>query len=446
MNWRKWWQGRPMEPFEGDGMDRGIGRYVAGLQAFSSSEYRLFAIMFVLSNAGLWTLRVGISWLIWRITESTLWLGALAFAEFISLVLCSAAAGGLTDRYGARRITLLTELSILLIACALSVLSMFRLITAELLFLLAFGIGIASAVNQPTQLSWFPALLASKAHIGSATTINNLGFNAARFVGPAVAGAMIIQWSVSAVFAAAAVLTLAAVIVISRIAPSKGATQPPAKSDFWQHTKDGYEYVISHPRIRIIFILVGCTAVSARGVPELAPAIADLFFRNSSAGFSALISAAGLGSIASGIWNIGRNKRQLPDTANLVLAFSFLMAFSVALLCLSSNFWSGLFSFFLLGFCITATAINAQTIIQTVVAQEYRGRVNALYYLVFRSGTALGAVLMATASASIGLEVTLLAGALLCFLAWLSLRRTVTGLFASSTTLEATRKINEENS
>lgn len=402
-------------------MDRGVGRYVAGLQAFSSSDYRLFAIMYVLSNAGLWTLRIGISWLIWNMTQSTFWLGAIAFAEFIPLVLYSAAAGGLADRFDARRITLLAELSIMLIASALSILSVYQLLTAELLILLAFGIGIASAISQPTQLSWFPALLASKAHIGSATNINNLGFNAARFVGPAVAGAIIVQWSVSAVFAAATVLYLTAVMIISRIVPGKGTTQRTIKSDFFQHTKDGYKYVITNLRIRFIFILVGCTALGARGVPELAPAIAGLFFGKSSAGFSALISAAGLGSIASGIWNIGRDKSQLPDTARRLLAFSSLMALSVALLCLTSSFWIGMLSFFLLGFCVTVTAINAQIIIQTLVAHEYRGRVNALYYLIFRGGTALGALLMASASASVGLKVTLLAGALLCLFVWLAL-------------------------
>lgn len=213
----------------------------------------------------------------------------------------------------------------MLIACPLSVLRVFQLLTAELLILLAVGIGIASAVSQPTQLSWFPTLLASNTHIGSATNINNLGFNAARFVGPAVAGAILIQWSVSAVFAIAALSYLAAVIVISRIAPAKGATQRREQPGSLQHTKDGYQYVISRPRIRLIFILVGCTAVGARGVPELAPAIADLLFGNSSTGFSALISAAGLGSIASGIWNIGRDKSQLPDAARRLLAFSFLM-------------------------------------------------------------------------------------------------------------------------
>lgn len=406
-------------------------RYAEGLQLFSNSSYRLFAVMFVLSNAGFWTLRIGISWLAWNITQSSSWLGAIAFAEFFPLILFSTAAGALVDRYDIKRITLLAEISLLFMVGALLALTMLKLMTAELLFFLAACIGTAIAISQPTQLSWFPTLLVRKGHIASATNINNLSFNASRFIGPAIAGTMIVKWSVNAVFIASLASYLASAFLISRIRSESGPTAIPAKSNFWQDAVDGYKYVLSNPRISFMFLIVGCTAVGGRGVPELAPAIADLIFKHGSAGFSALVSAAGLGAIASSVWNMGRDKSRLLGAAHLVLVFSLGMACSIMLLCLSSNFYVGLFAFFLLGFCITVTAINSQAIIQTVVAQEYRGRVNALYFLIFRGGTALGALLMGIASTYIGLKAVLLSGAALCFLSWLILKAPAARLFAS---------------
>lgn len=410
-------------------MKNSVQRYAEGLQAFSNRSYQLFATMYVMSNTGLWTLRIGIGWLIWNLTQSSSWLGAIAFAEFFPLILFSAAAGALADRYDIRRVTLFTELSLMAMVCVLLVLTVCNLITAEVLFLLATGIGIASAISQPTQLSWFPTLLKDKKHIGSATNINILSFNVSRFIGPAIAGTMIAKWSVDVVFVVSACSYLASSILISRIGSSEEVRRPRVDQNFWRNTVDGYQYAILNPQICFILILVGGTAVGSRGVPDLAPAIADLLFKHGSAGFSALVSAAGLGAIVSSIWNIGRDKSMLAHTANLVLTFSLGMSLSVALLCMTNNFAVGLVAFFFLGFCVTVTAINAQTIIQTVVAQEYRGRVNALYFLIFRGGTALGTLLMGTASSHIGLKPALLAGALLCLLCWLSLKIQATRLF-----------------
>ncbi len=382
---------------------RDFGTYVAGIS---------------ISLIGTWMQRIGVGWLAWKLSHSGAVLGLAAFADLFPTVLIGPFGGALADRLDRLRLIKITQMLGLVQAATLFLLTASGLISVPWLLALVLCGGAAAGVEQPARLALVPSLV-PRSDLATAVAINAIVFNTARFIGPALAGLAIVWIGVGTVFALNALSFIAFLLALARLrlAPSpRPRRAPPVLTA----VGEGLRYTVGHAGIGPILLLHVVLSVGARPFFELLPGFADEVFGRGAPGLATLSSTVGIGAIVGGFWLAQRNDQS--RLAQVVLVNSLLIAFSTLGFALSTWFPAAIACVAVGGFAMVATGVGTQTLMQTAVEDEMRGRVLSLFGLIFRGGPALGALVMGAASEFVGLQVPLAAGALLgigaCGLLW----------------------------
>ena len=396
----------------------GLGTVVL---AFGHRNYRIYASGNAVSLVGIWMQRVAVGWLAWTLAHSGTWLGVMSMAEFFPVVFLSPVAGALADRRDRVGIIRITQIAGGIEATLLAVLVYTGSITIELLFVLTLLLGVFNAFAQPSRLALIPTLV-DRAALPSAFAINAIIFNSARFLGPAVAGIVIARVSVSAAFAVNAATYVVFFIAMMNL---RGLPALPvaATQSLLKASAEAYAYASRHPGIGPMLLLFTVTTIGTRGFVELFPGFADSVFGRGPEGLSMLTSTVGLGAICGALWMLLRPA--IAGLTRLVLANTLVISLAVLGFTATDRFILALPCVFLAGTAMTITGIGAQTLLQATVEIHLRGRIMALYGMIFRAGPAIGAVLMGSLSGYLGLRLPLAAGALLScsFWAWTRLKQ-----------------------
>jgi len=396
----------------------GLGNVVL---AFAHRNYRIYAGGNAVSLVGIWMQRVAVGWLAWTLTHSGTWLGVMSMAEFFPVVFLSPLAGALADRRDRVGIIRVTQIAGSVEASLLAVFVYTGTITIELLLALTLLLGVFNAMAQPSRLALIPTLV-DRAALPSALAINAIIFNSARFLGPAVAGIVIARVSVGAAFTVNAATYVAFLIAMTNLrglpALPVGATQSVLKA-----SAEAYVYATRHPGIAPMLLLFTVTTIGTRGFVELFPGFADSVFGRGPEGLSMLTSTVGLGAICGALWMLLRPA--IAGLTRLVLAHTLVISLAILAFTATDRFILALPCVFLAGTAMTITGIGAQTLLQAAVDIRMRGRIMALYGMIFRAGPAVGAVLMGSLSERFGLRLPLALGALVScgFWAWTRLKQ-----------------------
>jgi MFS family permease len=390
-------------------------------RAFAHRNYRIYASGNAVSLIGIWMQRVSVGWLAWTLTHSGTWLGIVSMAEFFPVVFLSPLAGALADRRDRVGIIRVTQIAGSAEASLLAVLVYSGTITIELLFGLTLLLGVFNAMAQPSRLALIPTLV-DRAALPSALAINAIIFNSARFLGPAAAGIVIAKISVGAAFAANAATYLVFLVAMTNLrgvpALPVGATQSVLKA-----SAEAYGYASRHPGIAPMLLLFTVTTIGTRGFVELFPGFADSVFGRGPEGLATLTSTVGLGAIFGAAWMLLRPA--ITGLTGLVLANTLMISLSILAFTATDRFYFALPCVFIAGTAMTITGVGAQTLIQAAVDIRMRGRIMALYGMIFRAGPAVGAVLMGSLSERFGLRLPLAVGALVScgFWVWTRIRQ-----------------------
>jgi MFS family permease len=384
-------------------------------RAFASRNYRIYVTGNAISLTGTWLQRLAIGWLAWQLTHSGTWLGLVAFADLFPTVVLSPWAGALADRAERVRVIWVSQCVATTQATALALLTWFDAIDIIGLFTLAAMMGIANAINQPARLALIPELV-DRANLPSAVAINSIVFNGARFIGPMLAGIIIAQGGISLAFAVNAAGYVAFAVALARL------DLPPAKRQASEHKMlraviEGYLYAARHPGIGAMLMLMAVTSLGTRGFIEMLPGFADKVFGRGPEALAWMVGMVGLGAVVGGLWMVRRPA--VEGLTAIVFANTLLMSAALLAFTATAQFWIALPCLAAAGFGLVVSGIGAQTLVQSAVAAAMRGRVMALYGMIFRGGPALGAVLTGTASSHFGLRLPIAAGALLCAAYWL---------------------------
>jgi predicted MFS family arabinose efflux permease len=396
----------------------GLGNVVL---AFAHRNYRIYAGGNAISLVGIWMQRVAVGWLAWTLTHSGTWLGVMSMAEFFPVVFLSPLAGALADRRDRVGIIRVTQIAGSIEATLLAVLVYTGTITIQLLFVLTLLLGVFNAMAQPSRLALIPTLV-DRAALPSALAINAIIFNSARFLGPAAAGIVIARVSVGAAFTVNAATYIAFLIAMTNLrglpALPVGATQSVLKA-----SAEAYVYASSHPGIAPMLLLFTVTTIGTRGFVELFPGFADSVFGRGPEGLSMLTSTVGLGAICGALWMLLRPA--IAGLTRLVLGNALVISLAILAFTATDRFILALPCVFLAGMAMTISGIGAQTLLQAAVDIRMRGRIMALYGMIFRAGPAVGAVLMGSFSERFGLRLPLAVGALVScgFWAWTRLKQ-----------------------
>jgi MFS family permease len=379
--------------------------------ALAEPNYRNFTIGNVFSLVGTWVQRVALGWLVWELTASGAWLGAVAFADLFPMVLVTPLAGAMADRSDRLRVTRISQALLMAHAGLLTVLSALGLLSPSLLLVLALIGGVITAFNQPFRMALLPSLI-GRDNLISAVAVNSIVFNTARFIGSAIAGLVIAQGSLTLAFAINFVTFAVFSWTLAQIRRVAVDQAPITGRNLMNSVVEGWRYAIGHVGLGAMLLMLTVVSLCIRPILELMPSYAALFGSDAT-GFAIMTSVTGLGSLVGAIWL----SRQADPAALATLALSngLLMGAALLVAALAHQAWLGLLALFILGFGMVVSGIANQTVIQLAVPDHLRGRLLALHSMIFRGAPALGALAIGALSDLTGLRGPLSAGAAVTF-------------------------------
>jgi predicted MFS family arabinose efflux permease len=383
-------------------------------RALAHRNFGIYVAGSSVSLIGTWMQRIGVGWLAWELSHSGAVLGLVAFADLFPTIAFGPFGGALADRVDRLRMMRIAQSLIMLQAAALFLLTVTGLITVELLLGLVLLGGALVGFNQPARLALAPSLV-PRSDLATAVAINSIVFNLARFVGPALAGLVIVWWGIGMVFALNALSFLAFLFALARLRLPPLALDGQGRRSMLGAIGEGLRYTTSHARIGPLLLLHAILAVSARPFFELLPGFASDVFGRGASGLAMLGSAVGIGAVAGGLWLAQRREDQ--HLTGVALGSSFLVTLSVLTFSLTTWFPLAMVCMVLAGCGMVVAGVGTQTLMQTSVDEAMRGRVLSLFGLIFRGGPALGALLMGAASEFVGLQAPVAAGTIIGLIA-----------------------------
>lgn len=381
--------------------------------ALSSRSFLIYLAGSTVSLHGLWIYRVALGWLAWQLSGSELWVGIVAFTQFAPAVVFGPLFGVLADRFDRRRASLLINSMSTMNMLLLSVLTSLGNVDIVVLSIISLMQGTLDGAHTPVRMTIVPNLV-SRDQLQSAIASTSISFNLSRFVGPAIAGIIIASFGVGAAFAVNAVsyLALVAAVLIVQLKPRADKSVPP--SDVWSELLDGIRYVSRHGSIGALLITVAVASIFGRGALEMMPVFADAVYQGGSAALAILTSAMGAGAIVTGLL-LARGMTWL--SVRVIRTGVFVAGILVALLGVNNVFWVAVPIVAALGVILSFCGVGSQILIQGMVDDEVRGRVTSLWGMIAFGGTAIGSLIVGSAAAIIGLQVTVIATGLLCGIA-----------------------------
>jgi MFS family permease len=346
--------------------------------ALSNKNYRFFFFGQAISVIGTWMQIVAQAWLVLQFTTSPVVLGVIAAMATIPSLLFSLFGGVIVDTFNKKKILYITQVANMTFAIALGVLTYLDIINLVMIGAIAFLMGTVNAVDAPARQA-FVSQIVSKDQLPSAIALNSSLFNAARAIGPAVSGILIYTVGTAMAFILNGVSFLFLIIALSFIQYNEVVTRIASKA--LHAIRDGVKYSFTHPLIRVLIIFTGMLSIFGWSYSTIVPLIAKQKFHLDAKGLGYMYTATGLGSLLA-TYFVGAFSRKVSPTI-YVIGGNVLFSVSLILFSLTTQLSFALPLLFFMGMGLLSQAATINTLIQTSVRNELRGRVMSLYVLMF---------------------------------------------------------------
>ena len=359
------------------------------LRALQHRNFRLFIVGQGTSQIGNWVQLIATSWLVYRLSGSTLMLGLAAFGLQIPMLVITPFAGVLLDRLDVRRVLFATNTLAMLQSLVMLSLMVSGYIEAWHVVLGNAVLGLGNAFDAPARQALISKLLPDRQELTNAIALNSTVMNGARFIGPMLGGLVTATFGEVWSFAVNCVMRFAVLSALraTRIAAHVARQGP---SSILKQLMVGVEYAYGFFPSRCALLLLAVSSFCLHSYGSLMPWFASERFHGDSRTLGLLYSAAGMGAVCGMIYLASRsNIRGLfkvigwsAGAAGLSLvAFSF-----------SENLWLALPMLFVSSLSMMLTAASTNTVLQSIVPDELRGRVAALYVMSFLGMSPLGSL------------------------------------------------------
>jgi MFS family permease len=383
---------RPGErPADGGGAAAPHGRIARRVPALRHRNFRRYVTGQSVSLVGFWMQVVAQSWLVYRLTQSELILGAFAFVAHLPMLLLSPVAGVVADRVDKHSLILVTQSAAMVLALGLGALVWAGWESVPLVAVAAVGLGIVGAFDLPARQSFLMELV-GPADLGSAVAVNATIFNGARVVGPAVAGLLVARAGEAPCFVLNGLSYLAALWAFAGMRFAERRVVRPTRAPR-RDLAAGFRYVWAEPSVR--GLLAGLGVVSAFGIQAnvLMPSLASRRFGAGPEGFGSLLAAFGIGAVCSAFLLAIGTRTSVQHRRSIVWG---LVAFSAGLLAVatSSRVEVALAGQVVAGFGMIRFTVATNAWVQLLVEDEYRGRVMGIHTVMFAGMAPLGSLVL----------------------------------------------------
>lgn len=384
------------------------------LRALRHRNYRIFFSGQLISLVGTWMQQVAQSWLVYRLTGSSLLLGLVGFASQIPVCLLAPLGGAAADRTSRRNILIATQTASMLLAAILAGLTLSGHVTIPHLFVLAAALGVVNAFDMPARQA-FAVDMVGREDLNNAIALNSSMFNGARVIGPAIAGVLVGAIGEGFCFLANAVSFFAVIagLLAMRMPPPK--PRPAARSSALADIAEGFRFVGNTGPILGLLLLLGVVSLTAVPYAVLMPIFADRILHGGPSGLGLLMGASGTGAVIGALTLAARTR--LTGLGTWIAASSAAFGASLILFSLSRSFWLSAALLVPAGFAMMVQMAGSNTLVQRMVPDALRGRVMAVYSMMFMGMAPIGALLAGGLADRIGAPLTVAAGGVVCVLA-----------------------------
>jgi MFS family permease len=375
--------------------------------ALQNKNYKAYFSGQMISLIGTWLQIVSQGWLVLQLTNSALQIGIIAALSTLPSLFLTLFGGVIVDQFPKRKILLATQTASMILAFTLGILTLAGLVTVWMIGITAFLLGIVTAIDSPARQA-FVSEIVTKEQLPSAIALNSGIFNAARVLGPSVAGVLIALIGAGGAFLVNGLSYIAVLVALLWMKVELPAERK--KLHAIEAIKAGIIYSFAHPIIRTLIIFTGVSSVFGWSYTTLMPLIAQNTFHLGAAGLGYMYAASGLGSLLATILIATFSKKISAEI--FILGGSILFAISLILFSYTTHLLPGLILLFLTGLGLLSQFAMMNTVIQSLVISEMRGRVISIYILMFIGLTPVGNIGAGWMAEHLGLEVTMRTGAL----------------------------------
>ncbi len=381
----------------------------------ANRNYMRYTVGNFVSQTGEWAQRLAVGWLAWEFTHSPLWLGLILFADLAPTILMSPFGGALLDRMDRLSLLRWSVWASLVQPVFLAVLYFTGLLEIWSLLGATFYLGLVHAVSQAARFAVLPLLVEEK-DVARATPFSSISFNLARFTGPMMFGLIVLVAPAGYAFLLNVILYVAFIVLLRGLAPREEALASRRGTGLFAAVKEGFGYALTHPGIGPLLIVLLASSLGTRAFMDLLPGFAGQVFQRGPEALSMMTSVTALGALTGAMY-LGL-RSSIAGLATIAMAASMLTGVGLILFTAMPSFHWGLVILYFIGAGLSTSAVGVLSLVQVAVRGEMRGRVVAIYGLIFRGGPAIGGLVMGWIAELTGLRWPVAGGGLVCVLAW----------------------------
>jgi MFS family permease len=387
------------------------------VRALRHRNYRLFFGGQSISLIGTWMTRIATSWLVYRLTGSAWLLGLVGFAGQIPSFLLAPFAGVLVDRWNRHRLLVVTQVLAMVQSAALAALALTGVINIRHILALSLFQGLINAFDMPGRQAFVVEMVESRADLANAIALNSSMVNAARLLGPSIAGGVIAAVGEGWCFAldAASYLAVIASLLLMRLVPRAARPEAAARGRVLPELREGLAYVGRSAPIRSILLLLATVSLVGMPYTVLMPIFASQILHGGPHTLGFLMAATGVGALGGAVYLASRET--VLGLGRLIALMSALFGAGLIGFAYSRSLWLSLLLLLATGAGFMVQMAASNTILQTLVEDDKRGRLMSFYTMAFMGTAPFGSLFAGAVAHRIGAPATLALGGAGCLLA-----------------------------
>lgn len=382
------------------------------LRALRSRNYRFFVLGQGVSLVGTWMQQVAMSWLVYRLTGSAMLLGVIGFISQLPTLFIAPVAGVLADRWDRRRLLFVTQTLAMVQASILAFVVLTGIVQVWQIILLSLILGIVNASDIPIRQSFVVEMVEHREDLGNAIALNSSLVNGARLIGPSIAGLLVATVGEGICFVLNAISYLAVILALMAMRIPPASLPRRNRLPILQELHAGFVYAYEFGPIRSILLLLALVSLMGMPYSVLAPVFAKEILHGGAHTFGFLMGAAGCGALIGTLYLASRHSVLGLD--RMIVMATVLFAFGIATFAVSSNFILSMSALAVAGFGGMTLFASCNTVLQTILDEDKRGRVMSFFTVSFMGVAPFGSLAAGSLAGSIGPCATLLLGSVGC--------------------------------
>ncbi len=386
-------------------------RWVIALRALRHRNFQLFFGGQLISLIGTWMQTVAQAWLVYRLTNSALLLGSVGFASQFPVFLVAPLGGITADRINRQRLVIATQTASMILAGVLAALTLSHRVQVWHIFLLAGLLGVVNAFDIPGRQSFLVDMV-GKEDLMNAIALNSSMFNGARVIGPAVAGILVAKIGEGWCFAANSISYIAVIVGLMLMhvhSPARISKHSPVEEII-----EGFRWVNQTKIIRALLLLIGLVSLVGMPYTVLMPIFADKILHGGARGLGILMGATGVGALFGALTLAA--KTGVKGLGRWVTLSCAGLGISLFCFSFSTSLWLSVALLLPAGYSMMLQMACSNTLIQTMVPDQLRGRVMSVYSMMFMGMAPFGAFFGGALAHRFGAPITVATGGIACVL------------------------------